>query len=98
MASELKISPIITINKGKIQQVSATDIMAAVSEYSSSRGVKDEANDIPVDDNLFDIDEIKSEIERQAELGSKGGLKTEAHEGNGTESTSCIKWKFDLFF
>lgn len=84
MASELKISPIITINKGKIQQVSATDIMAVVSEYSSSRGVKDEANDIPVDDNLFDIDEIKSEIERQAELGSKGGLKTEAHEGNGT--------------
>lgn len=84
MASELKISPIITINKGKIQQVSATDIMAVVSEYSSSRGVKDEANDIPVDDNLFDIDEIKSEIERQAELGSKGGLKTEAHEGDGT--------------
>ncbi len=83
MASELTISPIITINKGKIQQVSATDIMDVVSEYSSSRGVKDEANDIPVDDNLFDIDEIKLEIERQAELGSKGGLKTEAHEGNG---------------
>ena len=54
----LKYQPIITINKGKIQQVSATDIMAVVSEYSSSRGVKDEANDIPVDDNLFDIDEI----------------------------------------
>lgn len=85
MASELKISPIITINRGKIQQVSATDIMAVVSEYSSNRGVKDEANDIPVDDNLFDIDEIKSEIEHQAELGSKGGLKTEAYKGNGTE-------------
>lgn len=84
MESELTISPIITINKGKIQQVSATDIMAVISEYSSSRGVKDEANDIPVDDNLFDIADIKAEIERQAELGSKGGLKTEAHEGEGT--------------
>lgn len=85
MESELTISPIITINKGKIQQVSATDIMAVISEYSSSRGVKDEANDIPVDANLFDIDQIKSEIERQAELGSKGGLKAEAHEGNGAD-------------
>lgn len=84
MESELTISPIVTINKGKIQQVSANDIMAVISEYSSSRGIKDEANDIPVDDNLFDIDEIKLEIERQAELGSKGGLKAEAHEGNGT--------------
>lgn len=85
MESELTISPIITINKGKIQQVTATDIMAVVSKYSSSRGVKDEANDIPVDDNLFDIEAIKVEIERQAELGSKGGLKTEAHQGEGTE-------------
>lgn len=84
MEAELAISPIVTINKGKIQQVSATDIMAVVSEYSSSRGVKDEANDIPVDDNLFDIEAIKAEIERQAELGSKGGLKTEAHQGEGT--------------
>ena len=85
MTSELTISPIVTINKGKIHQVTAADIMDVVSEYSSSRGVKDEANDIPVDDNLFDIDEIKIEIERQAELGSKGGLKTEAYKGNGTE-------------
>ena len=84
IASELTISPIITVNKGKIQQVSAANIMAVVSEYSSSRGVKDEANDIPVDDKLFDIDEIKAEIERQAELGSKGGLKAEAYEGKST--------------
>lgn len=85
MEAELRISPIITINKGKIQQVSATDIMAVISEYSCKRGVKDEANDIPVDNRLFDIDEIKLEIERQAEFGLKGGLKTDAHEGNKTE-------------
>lgn len=82
METELRISPIITINKGKISQVEATDILAAISQYSSSRGVKDEAKDIPVDDSLFSINDIKEEIDRQSEIGSKGGLKIEAHTGN----------------
>lgn len=82
MEAELKISPIITINKGRISRVEANDILAAVSRYSSSRGVKDEAKDIPADDNLFFVDDIKAEIERQSELGSKGGLKIDAHTGS----------------
>lgn len=82
MEAELRISPIITINKGKISQVEPNDILAIVSQYSSSRGVKDEAKDIPSDDNLFSIDDIKKTIEQQSELGSKGGLKIEAHTGD----------------
>ena len=82
---ELRISPIITFNKNAIKQVDATDILAAVSEYSSSRGVLDETKDIPVDMSLLDYDEIKAEIDRQSELGSRYGLSVEAHKGDGND-------------
>ncbi len=88
IADELRISPIITLNKNRIEQVEATDILAAISEYSSSRGVLDETKDIPVDMTLLDLDAIKAEIERQAELGSRQGLSVEAHHGKGTDMDS----------
>jgi len=81
LEEELRISPIITINKNKIEQVEATDILAEISEYSSNRGVLDETKDIPVDMSLLDLDEIRAEIERQAELGSRQGLSVDAHKG-----------------
>lgn len=82
---ELEISPIITVNKGKIKQVEAADILEIVAQYSSSRGVKEEAQDIPVDISLLNIKKIKIEIEKQAEIGSKDGFIIEAHEGEGTD-------------
>lgn len=86
MEEELRISPIITLNKNRIEQVTAVDILAEISRYSSSRGVRDEAQDLPVDTALFSIEEILREIERKAEIGSKGGLQTEAHR-NDTDGT-----------
>ena len=85
LADELKISPIITLNKNRIERVTETDILTVISEYSSNRGVLDETNDIPVDMTLLDLDAIKAEIERQAELGSRQGLHVEAHKGNGSD-------------
>jgi thiol-disulfide isomerase/thioredoxin len=88
LADELRISPIITLNKNRIEQVAATDILAVISEYSSSRGVLDETRDIQVDMTLLDLNAIKAEIERQAELGSRQGLSVEAHQGEGTDMDS----------
>ena len=88
LADELRISPIITLNKNRIEQVAATDILAVISEYSSNRGVLDETKDIPVDMTLLDLDAIKAEIERQAELGSRQGVSVEAHQGEGTDMDS----------
>lgn len=85
LEEELRISPIITINKNRIEQVEATDILAEISEYSSSRGVLDETRDIPVDMSLLDLDTIKAEIESQAELGSRQGLSVDAHTGEETD-------------
>lgn len=79
---ELKISPIVTINKNKIIQVEAADILNVISAYSKDRGVIDETLDIPVDMSLLNIDVIKSAIEVQAELGSKKGLQIDAYMGD----------------
>lgn len=82
---ELSISPIITINKDKITEVTPTDILDAVREYSSTRSVFDEATSIGVDYSLLDIEALKKEIDKQAEIGSKQGLEVKASEGEGSD-------------
>lgn len=72
--NELRISPIITMNKNKIVEIEPRNIMDAVSEYSREKGVMDEVNDIPVDLRLLDYEDIKNVIDKQAELGSSAGL------------------------
>lgn len=74
LKNELKISPIITINKNKIVEIEPKNIMDAVSEYSKEKGVMDEVNDIPVDLRMLDNEDIKNVIDKQAELGSSKGL------------------------
>jgi hypothetical protein len=85
ISEELRISPIIVMNKGKIEQITATDIMKAVSQYSRNRGVAEEANDIPVDLSLIDISDIWDVIGQENELGSKAGFETKAAEGEGND-------------
>lgn len=83
--TELNVSPIIVMNKDKIEQVEASDIMKAVSEYSQSRGVMDETEDIPVDISLMNIAAVWNVIKRENELKSKDGFKIKAAAGEGTE-------------
>ena len=75
LENELNISPIIVFDSNKLKQITAIDIMNYISNYSNSRSVLDESNDLPVDLKLLNIDEIREIILKQAELGSKGGLK-----------------------
>ena len=82
---ELRISPIIVMNKDKIHQVESRDIIKAVSEYSKSRGVAEETVEIPVDMSLLDIDAIRAAIERENELGSKAGLTIKGADGDGDD-------------
>ena len=80
---ELRVSPIIVMNSDKMEQVQASDILHAVSEYSKTRGVAEETAEIPVDLSLMDIAAIRAAIEQENELGSKAGFTTKAHEGEG---------------
>lgn len=82
---ELAISPIIVLNKNKIVEIQPADIIDAVRQYSNSRSVIDEATSIGVDFSLLSIDEIKAEIEKQNEIGSKQGLEIKSAEGEGDE-------------
>lgn len=82
---ELRISPIIVMNKDKIVQITATDILKAVSEYSKTRGVAEETVEIPVDMSLLDIAVIRAAIERENELGSKAGLTIKGADGDGDD-------------
>lgn len=82
---ELEISPIVVLNKNKIVQIVPSDILDAVREYSNSKSVLDEATSIAVDFSLLDIDEIKTEIERQGIIGSRQGIAIKGASGDGDE-------------
>lgn len=82
---ELRISPIITMNLGRIHRVEAANILDAVSEYSSQRSIADEARDIPIDLDVLSNDDIRRVIEAQNEIGSKAGLTLEPVEGDENE-------------
>ena len=83
LIKELSISPIIVLNKDKLVQVNAGDILQAVSKYSQSRGVADEVVDIPVDLSLLENEDVRRVIENENALGSKEGLSIKAHQGDG---------------
>lgn len=82
---ELEVSPIICLNKDKLHQVTSTNIMDAVREYSQSRSVIDEATDIPVDDNILTDTEILSIIRDLIPIDSKKGITFKPTEEEGDD-------------
>lgn len=82
---ELRISPIITLNAGRIQQIEPSDILAAVAEYNNSRSIEDEVREIPIDLALLNDADIRATIERQAEIGSRQGLDIKPAAGEGDD-------------
>jgi len=85
LENELKVSPIISMNNNKIIEITPTDIMEVISEYSRNRGVLEETNDIPVDLTLLNYEEIRKIIEKQGEIGSKQGIFVDNTEDEGNE-------------
>ncbi|MGE9993682.1 Eco57I restriction-modification methylase domain-containing protein [Peptoniphilaceae bacterium SGI.137] len=82
---ELRISPVVLLNHGKIHQIEATDIMEEISAYHNNRSVNDEVVDIPVDMGLLDDPDFKALIERQGEFGSKTGMTLSPAKGEGED-------------
>ena len=71
---ELEISPIIVVNKDRLQQVEPLQILDAVREYSRTKSVSDEATDIPADLSLLDNENIRTEIEQFNPIDARQGL------------------------
>lgn len=83
LEKELRISPMIIVEKNKLKQVEAVNIIDKVREYSNNKSVNEEAKDIPADLNLFENNPlIKKEIESQSPIDAKNGaFKTKANQG-----------------
>lgn len=80
IADELRISPVITMNHNRLEQVQATDILKEVSHYNNSRSISDEVIDLPIDLSILNNEHMRDVIEAQNPFGSKAGLTLEAHE------------------
>ena len=80
---ELAVSPIIWMNKHRLQEVTPANILDAVRAYSNERSVLDEAKDVPTDLSLGGIYELNSIIMRQQPIGARGGLKLKPTEKEG---------------
>lgn len=79
IADELRISPVITMNHNRLEQVQATDILKEVSHYNNSRSISDEVIDLPIDLSILNNEHMRNVIEAQNPFGSKAGLTLEAH-------------------
>ncbi|WP_304244258.1 Eco57I restriction-modification methylase domain-containing protein [Phocaeicola plebeius] len=85
IAKELAISPIIVLNKHKLQEATPTNITDAVREYSRNRSVLDEASEIPVDSILLEDAEILHVLRETVPIDAKNGLQIKPTEGDGDD-------------
>lgn len=85
IAKELAISPIIVLNKHKLQEATPTNITDAVREYSRNRSVLDEASEIPIDGILLEDAEILHVLRETAPIDAKNGLQIKPTEGDGDD-------------
>ena len=82
---ELSISPIIVLNKHKLQEVTPVNIMNVVREYSRNRSILDEALEIPTDSTLLEDADILKIIREIAPIDAKNGLQIKPTEGEGDD-------------
>ena len=83
IAEELRISPIIMLNKDKLKEVEPNDILEAVNAYSANKSIMDEATDIPVDSALLSNDDVLSALKILYPIDAKKGIKMPANKGDG---------------
>ena len=83
---ELKVSPVVCMNAGKIRRVEAAEIMEEISNYSRDRGVADEASKIDVDVTAATkSDALLKAILKENPLGDKKGFVLDPSKGEGDD-------------
>ena len=87
LEEELRVSPVVRLDESGIHRVLPSDVMRAVCEYSSKRGVADEVLDVPVGKEELTNPQVRALIERMPELGSREGLTISPYTGDKTDGT-----------
>mgnify|MGYP002521321842 FL=1 len=82
IAEELRISPIIMVNKDKMREVEPNDILEAVNSYSANKSIMDEATDIPVDAELLSNDDILEALKSLYPIDAKMGIRMQGEFAN----------------
>lgn len=85
IAKELEISPIIVLNKNKLQYATPTNITDAVREYSRTRSILDDASEIPTDNDLLQDDTLAAILRTIEPIDAKNGLQIKPTEGEGDD-------------
>ncbi len=85
IAKELEISPIIVLNKNKLQQDTPTNITDAVREYSRTRSILDDASEIPTDNDLLQDGALAAILRTIEPIDAKNGLQIKSTEGEGDD-------------
>jgi hypothetical protein len=85
LAKELEISPIICANQDKLVQITPTNIIDAVRNYSQNKSIIDEASDVPYDSLLLENSEIWALINSIQPIDAKKGLEIKPAEDEGSE-------------
>lgn len=85
IAEELRISPIIVVNKNRMQQVEPNDILEQVRAYTANKSIKDEAKEVPVDDGLLEQADVLDALKSIEPIDSDKGIRTPAYKGEGED-------------
>lgn len=85
IAKELEISPIIVLNKNKLQQATPTNITDVVREYSRTRSILDDATEIPTDNDLMQDDTLAAILRTIEPIDAKNGLQIKPTKGGGDD-------------
>lgn len=87
LGREIEISPIIVVNKGKITEVTPTDIIDAVRNYSANKTVMEEATTVPTDNEILNDPTLWDYIKDMEPIDNKNGLNIKPYSGEGDEYT-----------
>lgn len=85
IAKELEVSPIIVLNKNKLQQATPTNITDVVREYSRTHSILDDAAEIPTDNDLLQDDTLVDILQSIEPIDSKNGLQIKPTDGEGDD-------------
>lgn len=86
---DVTISPIIYLNRGRLEQITENNIIDEIRKYNSNKSVLEEARDIFIDESLLGFDELRIIISQQAELSDlKNIFEYKPYEGDGTDIDS----------
>ena len=87
LGREIEISPIIVVNKGKITEVTPTDIIDAVRNYSANKTVMEEATTVPTDNEILNDPTLWDYIKDMEPIDNKNGLNIKPYSGEEDDYT-----------